>query len=154
MFSLSIVKHFKVFKHRLPCFCSCLICLLLDTLLLYCSKERLHESIIIAITFSTHADFYSILFEQRLVTRAGILASPVRVMQQTSRLPVAALLPLLLQMLSIAPGKLFSHRPSNHKAGIDIDDGCKIEPSFPGFNTGNIGYPLGIWCISRKITIQ
>src|SRR6266436_6347850 len=84
MFSLPIVKHFKVFKHRLPCFCSCLIGLLLDTLLLYCSKERFHESIIIAITSSTHADFYSILFEQSLITRAGILASPVRMMQQTS----------------------------------------------------------------------
>src|SRR6266567_5034309 len=107
MFSLPIVKHFKVFKHRLPCFCSCLICLLLDTLLLYCSKERFHESIIIAITFSTHADFYAILFEQSLVTRAGILASPVRMMQQTSRLSVVAPLPLMPQMLSIAHLALF-----------------------------------------------
>src|SRR5258708_34159198 len=128
MFSLSIVKHFKIFKHRLPCFCSCSICLLLGTLLLYCSKERFHESIIIAITFSTHADFYSILFEQSLVTRAGILASPVRMMQQTSSWLSSLHCHYCCkwdQLLIL----LFSHCPSNQQTGRVIDDRCKIEPS-------------------------
>src|SRR6476661_1356687 len=87
MSSLPVIKHLKVFKNSLSCFRSCFKCLPFNTLLLECSKERLHQSVIITITFSAHAYFYCVLFQQGLVPLTRVLTSPIRMMQQTSSWP-------------------------------------------------------------------
>ena len=63
MSPLSIVKYFNIFKHGISCFCSCLIGLTFNTLLFHCSKETLHERIVITIPFSAHAHLYFSFFE-------------------------------------------------------------------------------------------
>src|SRR2546430_14805480 len=84
MSPLSIVKYFNIFKHGISCFCSCLIGLTFNTLLFHCSKETLHERIVITITFSAHTHLYFSFFEHGQIALTRILTSSIRVMHETS----------------------------------------------------------------------
>jgi hypothetical protein len=153
MFALTIIKYLNVFKDGIPRFSSSFKVVSFDALLFERPKERFHERVIIAITFSTHTDEYSILVQQLLVALARLLASLIAMRDQTScgSEPRKCHHCRIWYQLLVS---LFSHGPSHHKTGVDIDSSCKIEPSFSRFNACNIGHPLGSGGISAKITFQ
>src|SRR5260370_28180288 len=84
MFPLSIVKYLDILKNICYSFCSCLIGLTFNTFLLKGSKEALHESVVITITFSTHTHLNAMPLKQSEIALAGILASPIRMVHQPS----------------------------------------------------------------------
>src|SRR5947209_856941 len=84
---LSIVKYLNVFKHRISCFCSCLIGLTLNTFFFQCAKEGFHERVIITVPLFAHTDLDVILLQQGQIALARVLTSSIRMMHQTSSWP-------------------------------------------------------------------
>ncbi len=153
MSPLSVVKYFNIFKHSISCFCSCLIGLMFDTLLFHCSKETLHKRIIITIPFSAHAHLYLSCFEHGQIALTRILTSSIRVMDQT-RSWLALAQRHFCRFCDQFFVSLLAHGPSHDQSRVDIHNGCQIEPAFCCANAGNICYPFGIGCISRKISLE
>src|SRR5256885_16556373 len=114
-----------------------------DTLLLECSKKRFHKCVVVAISFSTHAYFYFMLFQEILVALARILTSTIRIMQQTSSWssPSKCHQCCLCNQLLIS---FFSHCPSDHKPRLFIAYCSNIEPPFKFFKPGNLPIPFAI----------
>lgn len=58
------------------------VVLVMDQLLFEGSKEAFHGGIVVTITRLAHADLGKIVIEQLLVACAGILTTPVRMVQE------------------------------------------------------------------------
>lgn len=56
----------------------------IHALTLECSKERLHSSIIPTVAFTAHTHCDATVSKQSLIGCAGVLASPVRMVQEAS----------------------------------------------------------------------
>src|SRR2546421_8147650 len=87
MYSLSIVKYLNIFKHSIPCFCSCLVILALNTFLFQGSKEGFHQRVVITVSLFAHTNLDAILLQQGHIALARVLTSSIRMMHQTSSWP-------------------------------------------------------------------
>jgi len=77
--SLTIIKHFNIFKNALPGFCPHHVSMKVHMLCLQRMKKTLCCSIVIAVTFPAHALSKTISLQDLEKIRARILNSLVRV---------------------------------------------------------------------------
>lgn len=88
--TLAIVPDLNVFEDVLLGPLSGSIMPVMNQLPLQRRKEALYRSIVPAVSFAAHAALDAMLCQQRLVVSAGVLTTPVTVMQQPRLRPTAA----------------------------------------------------------------
>ena len=83
MTSKSIVEHLNIFKDILSGLSLGGVLPMKDQLGFEGAKETFNGRIVVTITFAAHAIHHLSLCQQKLVIITGVLAAPVRVVQQT-----------------------------------------------------------------------
>ncbi len=82
MASLPVVEDFYVFGDLPDSLFPCCIALVMNKLVLEGTPEAFHRSIIVTVALPAHGRLHTEPFEELLVFRAAVLASPIRMMDE------------------------------------------------------------------------
>lgn len=83
MKTLTIIKHFDLFKDGLPSMASCEKARPIDAFPLQRAPERFHTGVIVTIAGPAHTHLHGGVSERLLIASARLLASSIRMMQQS-----------------------------------------------------------------------
>ena len=116
-------------------------------------EEALHTGVVPAVPLPRHAGGDAVSGEQQLVTRGGILAATIRVVQEPGQW-----VPVRQRhgegLLSQLHGQPVAHRPADHEARVQIEDHGQVEPALCGPHVGDVPGPHPVWMRNRKLTIE
>jgi hypothetical protein len=148
-----IVIHRDVFSHVSNRFLASSVPAITGPFALQAAEEALNRGIVPAVSLATHAADHAVLFQQFLVVMAGVLAAAIGMMNQTRR--------WFSQVDRHYQGpdhqRLFHapiDRPTDHAAGIKIDDDGQIDPALLSPQISDVRTPSLVRCRRRKIPIQ
>src|SRR6185436_8726567 len=83
--TLAIVKHFDVLEQRLMRGRTSRVVFMIDQLRFQSAEEAFHDGVVVTVSSATHAALQAMSLQQVLVVIAGILHSPIAMMQQPRR---------------------------------------------------------------------
>jgi hypothetical protein len=153
MDALPIVEDFQVVKENGTCLLMRSEDVAFNTLSLHGSPNGLHQRIIPAIPFPTHADRDPAFCEASPVGTAGILTPTIGVMQQSfSRLTTTQCHVQSIGYQGFITGR--THRPTHDKARIAIDNASEIEPPLLCPDSGDIPHPFFIGLLGMKVPLE
>lgn len=136
-----IVEDLDVVKDAgLGCLSSC-IALMMGKFRFEQREEALHGCIIVAVTDTTHADVDLVLGQEPLIVAAGVLATPIRMVQELLCSDGATTKRHGQRLLTQIIGHPCVHGPANDATGKEIHDGGQVEPAFSRGHIRDIRQP-------------
>src|SRR5260221_3414661 len=125
----------------------------MDTLVFERTKKGFGYSVIVTVAFPAHAHHNPRVLQCLTIRMAGVLASPVRVMEQFPCYAAARQRHTQggLHQRFVAVGR---HGPPHDHARVQIQDHCQVEPPLSSWDGGNITSPLLIRPLCRKVLLQ
>ena len=148
-----IIEHFHVLKDVLSRLVPCAVLALIDELSLQCAEETLDTGIVPTVSPSRHAAGHAVVGEPLLLCRGGILAAPIRVVQQP-RFGGAMADRHRQRLLREITGKPRLQRPADHGAGVEVEDHRQIEPALRGPDIGDVPSPYLVGLRDRELAIE
>ncbi len=129
------------------------ICFAAGALGLQRREEALHRRVVPDVAGSAHAADDAAVGHQSLELLAGVLAALIGVVQQLVGLAAS---PDRHQQCirDQLRGHAGAHRPADHAAREQIDHGRHIEPALGGPDVGEVGNPLLVRSLGRKLPVQ
>ena len=120
---------------------------------LYGLEKAFNHGIVPTIPLSTHAAQHVVFPKRGLKHLAGVLASPVTVVNETRRrVPPAHRHMERTQRQFCGHGTV--HRPAHNRSGKQIHGHGQIQPAFLCRDVGDVAGPSRIRCLRRKISVQ
>jgi hypothetical protein len=135
--------------HLVPC----AVLTMIDKLALQCAKETLDTGIVPTVPSSRHAAGHAVRGEQLLVRGSGILAPPIRVVQQP-RLGSAMVDRHRQRLLREITGQPSPQRPADHRARVEVEDHRQIEPALRSPDIGDVPGPHLVGLRDRELAIE
>jgi hypothetical protein len=147
--SLAIVKAPDVFEDFGAGLSSAVPLTVVNQFELEGSEEALRYRVVPAVSLAAHAAADSVPCQQPLIFRAGVLATAIRVMQQSlGRLSSCQChVHRFQRKLSFQP---FVQSPTDYPAREQIQDHRQIQPALESPQIGDVGDPAGVGCEHRK----
>jgi hypothetical protein len=116
-------------------------------------EEALSNGIVIAISSTAHTDLASKFSQLLSIHLTGVLAAPIRVMEQA--LPGLAIeeghFPCIFGQINT---HLVSHSPAHYQSGMQVQNGSQVQPAFRRVDVGDITRPFLVWSGSLKFTVE
>ena len=124
-----------------------------DTFRFESAKETFHDGVVVAVPHAAHAKL-SLSRDQTLeVGGAGVLAAPIRVVQQPGwRTTIPQCHTQGVQNQQGVHG--LAHRPANHFARKQVQHDRQVQPGFAGLNVRKIADPFLVGSGGRKLLVQ
>jgi len=141
--ALPVIEHLDIFEDILRGLFTSHVTPMIHELALECPEEAFDTGIIPAVAFAAHARSDAMGGEQVLVPCRGILAAAIGVVQKT-RLRLSGRERHEERVLGELPGQALTHRPANHRARVEVEDHCQIEPALCGPDVGDVSGPHSI----------
>src|SRR5712692_480252 len=148
-----IVEHFDVLEDFLPRFFTREVTPMMDQFLLECAEEALHAGVVPTVALATHRTFDAVLPQDLLVARSGVLAAPVRVMQESGA-GLAAPQRHRECLLGEIDREPLPHRPADDLAGKEVEHHGEIEPALVRPDVGDVAGPYPVWLLDPKLPVQ
>ncbi len=148
-----IREHFDVLKDVLCRFGPCAVLTMLDALALQCAEETLDTGIVPTVPPTRHAAGHTVCREQLRVCHGGILAAPIRVVQQPG-FGGAMADRHCQRLLRKITGEPSPQRPADHGAGVEVEDHRQIEPALRGPDVGDVPGPHPVRMLNRELAIE
>jgi len=138
----AVVSDFDVLEDLLAGFLPVSKGRLVEKFIFESAPERFDGGVIVAISFAAHAGLDTGRFELGLIFGAGVLATPIGMMQEALRRKRLSMFESHLEGLESEAGlQILLHGPADDFAAVEIHDRCQVEPAFPGGNIGNVADP-------------
>src|ERR1044072_756307 len=133
----AVIKHFKPFKERGPGLSPRGKGSPIDQFQFERAPEGFHEGIVVTTACATHAGQRLDGLQSRLISRAGILTAPTRMMDQLRGW--LALPQRHLQRRQRQAGlQVLGKGPAHQPAAVAIQDASHIQPTFTSGHVGNV----------------
>lgn len=116
-------------------------------------EKAFGHGVVVRLSSSAHADLDMVLSEQFLVVAAGVLAAPVRMVQQTCGRTTAS----QCHPQSVLDQRglwAVAHRPTDDLTGKDIQYGRQVQPSLLRTNIGEVRQPLFVRAGGCELTFE
>src|SRR5713226_499305 len=126
---------------------------MMDQFLLECAEEALHAGVVPTVALATHRTFDAVLPQDLLVARSGVLAAPVRVMQESGA-GLAAPQRHRECLLGEIDREPLPHRPADDLAGKEVEHHGEIEPALVRPDVGDVAGPYPVWLLDPKLPVQ
>jgi len=149
----SIIEHFNVLKDVLYRLVPCTVPAMIDEFALQCAEEAFDTGIVPIVSLSRHAAGRAVRGEQLLIRRGGILAAPIRVVQQP-RLGGAIVDRHRQRLLREIHGEPGAYRPADHGARVEVEDHRQREPALCGPDVGEVPGPHPVRILDRELAIE
>lgn len=148
-----VVIHLHVLEDRFPSLLMAAIHAAIHQLTLQGLKKALYHGIVPTIPLPTHAAQHLVVLQSTLKQVAGVLASPVAVVNEASRrIPPAHRHVQRSQRQFSSHGVI--HRPTHNRPGKQIHGYGQIEPALFGGDVGDIARPDGIRRLRREVSVE
>jgi hypothetical protein len=148
-----IREHFDVLKDVLCRFGPCAVLTMLDQLAVQCAEEAFDTRVVPAVPPTRHAAGHTVCREQLRVCHGGILAAPIRVVQQPG-FGGAMADRHRQRLLREVTGEPSLQRPADHGARVEIEDDREIEPALRGPDIGDVPGTHPVRTRDRELTIK
>ena len=113
-------------------------------------EEALHTGVVPAVPSPRHAGGDAVSGEQQLVTRGGILAAAIRMVQEPS-----PWVPVRQRhgegLLGQLHGQSVAPRPADHGARVEVEHHGEVEPALRGPDVGDVPGPHPVWLLNREL---
>src|SRR5690554_774751 len=141
MQAMAVVEHHDVVDDVAPGLFPCLVTAPMHPLRFQRSKKALHHRIIPAVALPAHAALDTVSLEQQPEGPAGILDTPVRVVDQLPMLRPTAPQRHAQGVTDQLTRQPMPQRPAHHLARIQVDHHRQVQPAFPGPDIADIRRP-------------
>jgi hypothetical protein len=149
----AIIKYLYVFKNALLSLSTSNITLMKYQFLFQGGDKTFNWSIAPAVSFPAHAAFDTMLVKQFLEITAGILRTPVRMMNKASG-RMTAFKRHSKGIHDQMPGHSPLHGPADNSAGEEIQYCRQIKPALAGLNIVDVSSPDPIPLFRGKIALR